>query len=104
MPSRQPKQLRPDTSDQELVNSSFSGGNLDKSLRVEAEKIQNLESEISQALEKLDSFESRKSESISKLKTSSTEKDNEIDLESDSEPQTNSNVTNKKNPLRNFTS
>jgi hypothetical protein len=104
MPSRQPKQLRPDTSDQELVNNSISGGNLDKSLRVEAEKIQNLESEISQALEKLDSFESRKSESISKLKTSSTEKDNEIDLESDSEPQTNSNVTNKKNPLRNFTS
>jgi hypothetical protein len=63
-----------------------------------------LESEISQALEKLDSFESRKSESISKLKTSSTEKDNEIDLESDSEQPTNSNVTNKKNPLRNFTS
>jgi hypothetical protein len=103
MPSRQPKQLRPDTSNQELVNSSFSGGNLDKSLRVEAEKIQNLESEISQALEKLDSFESRKSESISKLKTSSMEKDNEIDLESDSEHPTNNNVTSKKNPLRNFT-
>jgi hypothetical protein len=103
MPSRQPKQLRPDTSNQELVNSSFSAGNLDKSLRVEAEKIQNLESEISQALEKLDSFESRKSESISKLKTSSMEKDNEIDLESDSEHPTNNNVTSKKNPLRNFT-
>ena len=104
MPSRQPNQLRPDTSDQELVNNSISGGNLDKSLRVEAEKIQNLESEISQALEKLDSFESRKSESISKLKTSSTEKDNEISLENDSERPTNNNVTSKKNPLRNFTS
>ncbi|HKQ20412.1 MAG TPA: hypothetical protein VJS91_00105 [Nitrososphaeraceae archaeon] len=104
MPSRQPNQLLPDISDQELVNNSISGGNLDKSLRAEAEKIQNLESEISQALEKLDSFESRKSESISKLKTSSTEKDIEIDLESDSEQPTNNNVTNKKNPLRNFTS
>jgi hypothetical protein len=102
MPSRQPNQLRPDTSNQELVNNSISGANLDKSLRVEAEKIQNLESEISQALEKLDSFESRKFESISKLKTSSTEKD--IDLERDSEQPTNNNVTNKKNPLRNFTS
>lgn len=103
MPSRQPRQLRPNTSDQELVNNSFSGGNLDKSLRVEAEKIHNLESEISQALEKLDSFESRKSESISKLKTSPTEKDNEIDLENDSEQPTNTNVTGKRNPLRNFT-
>ncbi len=103
MPSRQPRQLRPNTSDQELVNNSFTGGNLDKSLRVEAEKIHNLESEISQALEKLDSFESRKSESISQLKTSSTEKDNEIDLENDSEQPTNTNVTGKKNPLRNFT-
>jgi hypothetical protein len=103
VPSRQPKQLRPDTPDQELVNNSFSGGNPDKSLRVEAEKIHNLESEISQALEKLDSFESRKSESISKLKTSPTEKDNEIDLENDSEQPTNTNVTGKRNPLRNFT-
>lgn len=103
MPSRQPRQLRPNTSDQELGNNSFTGGNLDKSLRVEAEKIHNLESEISQALEKLDSFESRKSESNSKLKTSSTENDNEIDLENDSEQPTNTNVTGKKNPLRNFT-
>lgn len=103
VPSRQPKQLRPDTPDQELVNNSFSGGNPDKSLRVEAEKIHNLEAEISQALEKLDSFESKKSESISKLKTSSTEKYNEIDLENDSEQPTNTNVTGKKNPLRNFT-
>ena len=52
MPSRQPKQLRPDTSDQELVNSSFSGGNLDKFTTGRSKKIQNLESEISQALEK----------------------------------------------------
>lgn len=103
VPSRQPKQLRPDTPDQEFVNNSFSGGNLDKSLRLEAEKIHNLEAEISQALEKLDSFESKKSESISKLKTSSTEKYNEIDLENDSEQPTNTNVTGKKNPLRNFT-
>lgn len=103
VPSRQPKQFRPDTPDQEFVNNSFSGGNLDKSLRLEAEKIHNLEAEISQALEKLDSFESKKSESISKLKTSSTEKYNEIDLENDSEQPTNTNVTGKKNPLRNFT-
>lgn len=103
MPSQQPEQFRHDTSDQESVNSSFSGGKLDKSLRVEAEKIQNLESEISQALEKLDSFESIKSESISKLKTSLKEKYNEIDLENDSEQPINDNVTSKKNPLRNFT-
>lgn len=103
MPTQQPEQFRHDTSDQELVNSSFSGGKLDKSLRVEAEKIQNLESEISQALEKLDSFESIKSESISKLKTSLMEKDNEIDVENDSEQPINDNVTSKKNPLRNFT-
>lgn len=102
IPSQQPEQFRHDTSDQESVNSSFSGGKLDKSLRVEAEKIQNLESEISQALEKLDSFESIKSESISKLKTSLTEKDNEIDVENDSEQPINDNVTSKKNPLRNF--
>jgi hypothetical protein len=102
-PSRQSKQLRPDTSDQDLVKSSFGGGNLEKSLQVEAEKIQNLESEISQALEKLDSFESRKSESNSKLKTNSTNKHNEIDLENESEQPTNNNVTSKKNPLRNFT-
>lgn len=104
VPSRQSKQLSPDNSDhQDLVKSSFSGGNLDKSLQVEAEKIQNLESEISQALEKLDSFESRKSESNSKLKTNSTNKHNEIDLENESEQPTTNNVTSKKNPLRNFT-
>lgn len=103
MPSRQSRPLRVDTTDQDLVVNSFGGSSLDKSLRTEAEKIQNLESEISQALEKLDSFESKKSESISKLKTSSTEKYNEIDLENDSEQPTNTNVTGKKNPLRNFT-
>jgi hypothetical protein len=104
MPSRQPKQLRPDTTDGDLVNNSFSGGNLDKSLRVEAEKIENLESEISQALEKLDSFESRKSESISKLKANSAEKGNEKFLENDSEQFSTHSVTSKKDSLRNFTS
>jgi len=103
MPSRQPKQLRPDRPDQDLIKS-FSGGNLDKSLRVEAEKIQNLESEISQALEKLDSFESKKSEAISKMKSNSTEKGNEKVLENDSDHQSNPDVTSKKDSLRNFTS
>jgi hypothetical protein len=101
---RQPKQLHHDTSARDLVDSSFSTGNLDKSLRAEAEKIQNLESEISQALERLDNFESRKSESISKLKITPTEKDNEVDLENDSKQPTDNYVTSRKNPLRNFTS
>jgi len=105
LPSRQPKQLRPDTTDQNLSNA-FSAGHLGKSLRIEAEKIQNLESEISQALEKLDSFESRESEineSISK-KSSSTEKDNDKFLENDPKQPDTSNVTSKKDSLRNFTS
>ena len=108
MPSRPPKQFRPDTTDQDLSNS-FSGAHLDKSLRVEAEKIQNLESEISQALEKLDGFESReskKTESITKKTDSNsnqTEEDNEKFLENDSAQPNNSNVTSKKDSLRNFT-
>jgi hypothetical protein len=105
LPSRQPKQLRLDTTDQDLSNS-FSGGHLDKSLRIEAEKIQNLESEISQALEKLDSFESResnKTELISK-KSNSTEKGNGQFLENNLGQPNNSNVTNKKDSLRNFSS
>lgn len=107
MPNQQLKQLRPDTTDQYL-NNSFSGAHMDKSLRVEAEKIQNLESEISQALEKLDNFEhreSKKTESISKKSNSnSIEKDNEKTLENDSVQPNNSNVTSKKDSLRNFTS
>ena len=106
LPSLQPKQLHPDTAYQDLSNS-FSGAHLDKSLQVESEKIQNLESEISQALEKLDSFESReskKTKSISKLKSNSTEKANNDFLEYDLQQSSNSNVTSKKDSLRNFTS
>jgi hypothetical protein len=103
--SRQEKQLRPDTTDQDLSNS-FAGGHLDKSLRVESEKIQNLESEISQALEKLDSFESReskKTESVSK-KSNSIKKGIDEFVENDSESPNSSNVTSKKDSLRNLTS
>ena len=106
MPTRQPKQLRPDTLVQDL-SKSFSGGHLDKSLQAEAEKIQNLESEISQALEKLDGFESsdsKKSESTSKKSNSNSTEDNEKFLENDSVKSNNSNVTTKKDSLRNFTS
>lgn len=105
MPSRQPNQLRSGTTDQDLSNS-FSVGQMDKSLRVEAEKIQNLESEISQALEKLDKFEAReskKTESISK-NSSSAENGNEKFLENDSAQTSKSNVTSKRDSLRNFTS
>lgn len=105
LPIRQPKQLRLDTTDRDL-NNPFSAGRLDKSLRVESEKIRNLESEISLALEKLDSFESRdfkKTESISK-NSKSTEKGNEKILENDSESSNIHNVTSKKDSLRNFTS
>ena len=105
LPSRQPKQFRPDTTDQNL-SDSFSAGHLDKSLRAESEKIQNLESEISQALEKLDNFEtseSKKTESVSR-KSNSIENDNDKFLENDSESSNNSNVTSKKDSLRNFTS
>lgn len=104
MPSRQSSPLHVDTTDQDLVVNSFGGSSLDKSLRTEAEKIQNLESEISQALEKLDRFESRKSESKTKLKSGSTDNGNEILLEGNSEQSDNRNVTSKKDSLRNFTS
>jgi hypothetical protein len=109
MPSRPPKQFHHDTTDQDLSNS-FSGAHLDKSLRVEAEKIQNLESEINQALEKLDGFESRepkKTESITKKSDSNsnqTEENNEKFLENDSTQPNTSTVTIKKDSLRNFTS
>lgn len=103
--SRQPKQLRPGTTNQDLSNS-FSGCNLDKSLRAEAEKIQDLEFEIGQALEKLDSFDSReskKTESVSKLKSNLTEKGNKELLEEDFQQPNNTNVTSKNDSLRNFT-
>jgi hypothetical protein len=62
---------------------------------MEAEKIKNLEYEITQALEKLDSYESRKPKS--------TETGNEQILEKNLDQSSNLNVTNKKDPLRNFT-
>lgn len=105
LPSRQPNQLRPDATNQ-VLSSSFSGVHLDKSLQIEAEKIQNLESEISQALEKLDSFESsesKKTKLVSK-KSNSTENGNGPVLGNNSGQRDTSNVTNKKDSLRNFSS
>lgn len=98
MLTRQPKQSSADTTDHDLAGTSLGQGNLEKSLHVEAEKIKNLEYEITEALEKLDSYESRKSESIS------TETGNEQILEKNLDKSSNLNVTNKRDPLRNFTS
>ncbi|MDW3653501.1 MAG: hypothetical protein QOK61_03010 [Nitrososphaeraceae archaeon] len=98
MLTRQPKQSSPDTTYQDLANTSLVQGNLEKSLHMEAEKIKNLEYEITQALEKLDSYESRKSES------KSAETGNEQILEKNLDQSSTLNVTNKKDPLRNFTS
>lgn len=98
MLTRQPKQSSPDTTYQDLANTSLGQGNLEKSLHMEAEKIKNLEYEITQALEKLDSYESRKSES------KSAETGNEQILEKNLDQSSSLNVTNKKDPLRNFTS
>ncbi|MGV8107667.1 MAG: hypothetical protein ACP5OH_07850, partial [Nitrososphaerota archaeon] len=100
MLTRQPEQTSADTTYQDLARTSLGQGNLEKSLHVEAEKIKNLEYEITQALEKLDSYESRKSKSKSK----STETGNEQILEKNLDQSSNLNVTNKKDPLRNFTS
>ena len=98
MLTRQPKQSSHDTTYQDLANTSLGQGNLEKSLHMEAEKIKNLEYEITQALEKLDSYESRKSES------KSAETGNEQILEKNLDQSSTLNVTNKKDPLRNFTS
>lgn len=98
MLTRQPKQSSADTTYQDLASTSWGQGNLEKSLNVEAEKIKNLEYEITEALEKLDSYESRKSES------KSTETGKEQILEKNLDQSSNLNVTNKKDPLRNFTS
>jgi hypothetical protein len=100
MLTRQPKQSSPDTTYQDLANTSLGQGNLEKSLHTEAEKIKILDYEITQALEKLDSYESRKSKSESK----STEAGNEQILEKNLDKSSNLNVTNKRDPLRNFTS
>lgn len=106
MSSRQSKPLRLGTTDKDHIISSFTGSSLDKSLRIEEEKIENLESEISKALEKLDSFESRKSQSNSNVKPNSNSNENsgEMFSESNSEQSDNHNVTSKKDSLRNFTS
>lgn len=98
MLTRQPKQSSSVTPYQDLASTSLGQGNLEKSLHMETEKIKNLESEITQALEKLDSYESRKSES------KSAETGNEQILEKNLDQSSTLNVTNKKDPLRNFTS
>ena len=98
MLTRQPKQSSADTTYQDVASTSWGQGNLEKSLNVEAEKIKNLEYEITEALEKLDSYESRKSES------KSTETGNEQSLEKNLDQSSDLNVTNKRDPLRNFTS
>ena len=100
MLTRHPKQTSDDTTYQDLASTSLGQGNLEKSLQMEAEKIKNLEYEITQALEKLDSYESSKSKSESK----STETGKEQILEKNLDQSSNLNVTNKKDPLRNFTS
>ena len=108
MLTRQAEQTSADTTYQDLARTSLGQGNLEKSLHMEAEKIKNLEYEITQALEKLDSYESRKSESESESesesKSKSTETGNEQILEKNLDQSSNLNVTNKKDPLRNFTS
>jgi hypothetical protein len=98
MMTRQPKQSSSDTTYQDLASTSLGQGNLEKSLRMDVENIKNLESEITQALEKLDSYETRKSES------KSPETGNEQILEKNLDESSSLNVTNKKDPLRHFTS
>ena len=104
MLTRQFKQPSPDTTYQDLANTSLGQGKLQKSLHMEAEKIKNLDFEITQALEKLDSYEPRKSKSESKSESKSTETGNEQILEKNLNKSSNLNVTNKRDPLRNFTS
>jgi hypothetical protein len=102
MLTRQPKQSSPDTTYQDLASISLGQGNLEKSLHIEAEKIKNLEYEITEALEKLDSYESRKSKSESESKSAET---GDVQfLEKNLDQPSNLKVTNKKDPLRNFTS
>lgn len=84
MLTNQPKQTQQDPIDLNLLNTPFRRENLDDSLRIEAEKIKKMENEITQALEKLDSFDNKTLKS-------------DLDLSRDL------GVTNKKDPLRNFT-
>ena len=89
----QPKQTQHDPIHLNLENTPFRRENLDNSLRIEAEKIKKMETEITQALEKLDSYESQKSK----------ENGNNKSLKSDLDLSRDLSVTNKKDPLRNFT-
>ena len=84
MLTNQPKQTQHDPIDLNLQNTPFRRENLDDSLRIEAEKIKKMENEITQALEKLDSSDNKTLKS-------------DLDLSRDL------GVTNKKDPLRNFT-
>lgn len=84
MLTTQPKQTQHDPIDLNLQNTPFRRENLDDSLRIEAEKIKKMENEITQALEKLDSYDNKT-------------------LKSDLELSRDLGVTNKKDPLRNFT-
>lgn len=84
MLTNQPKQTQQDPIDLNLQNTPFRRENLDDSLRIEAEKIKKMENEITQALEKLDSYDNKTLKS-------------DLDLSRDL------GVTNKKDPLRNFT-
>jgi hypothetical protein len=92
MHTTQPKQTQHDTVHLNLDNTSFRRENLDNSLRIESEKIKNMENEITEALEKLDSYKSTKSTD-----------DHNKSLKSDSDLSRDLSVTNKKDPLRNFT-
>jgi hypothetical protein len=93
MLTEQQKQTQQDPIQLNLENTPFHQENLDSSLRIEAEKIKKLETEISQALEKLDSYESTKSKGIADNESLKSELDLSRDL----------SVTNKRDPLRNFT-
>jgi hypothetical protein len=92
MHTTQPKQTQHDTVHLNLDNTSFRRENLDNSLRIESEKIKKMENEITEALEKLDSYKSTKSND-----------DHNKSLKSDSDLSRDLSVTNKKDPLRNFT-
>jgi len=92
MHTTQPKQTQHDTVHLNLDNTSFRRENLDNSLRIESEKIKKMENEITEALEKLDSYKSTKSKD-----------DHNKSLKSDSDLSRDLSVTNKKDPLRNFT-
>jgi hypothetical protein len=93
MLTTQPKQTQHEPIHLNLENTAFRRENLDNSLRLESEKIKKMENEITQALEKLDSYESQKSKENGHNKSLKSVLDVSRDLR----------VTNKKDPLRNFT-